>query len=50
MKFRPDQLIAVILIVGAFVLLALGIDGEVKAIITMAAGWSFGSHYAEKKS
>lgn len=33
--------IPAILIVGCFVLLGMGIDGEVKSILTMAAGWTF---------
>jgi len=33
--------IPVILILGCLVLLGLGIDGEVKSILTMAAGWTF---------
>jgi len=33
--------IPAILIIGAFTLLGLGIDGEVKSILTMAAAWSF---------
>jgi hypothetical protein len=50
MKWTPDMVIAIILIIGSFVLLALGIDGEVKAIITMAAGWAFGRGYQSWKS
>ncbi len=41
--WTPDFIIALILIVGAFSLLAFGIDGEVKAILTVATGWVFGS-------
>ncbi|MBA7529917.1 hypothetical protein ES705_22122 [subsurface metagenome] len=45
MKWTPDLIIALVLVVGAFVLLGFGINGEVKAIITMAAGWAFGSQW-----
>lgn len=45
MKWTPDLFIAIILIVGCFILIALKIDGEVKSILTMAAGWAFGSQY-----
>ncbi len=50
MKWTPDLIIALALVVGSFVLLALGIDGEVKSIITMAAGWAFGSQYQVRKT
>ncbi|MBA7548717.1 hypothetical protein ES705_41183 [subsurface metagenome] len=49
MKFTPDLLIALVLIVGCFVLLGLGIDGEVKSILTMAGGWVFGSQYQVRR-
>ena len=43
MEWTPDLIIALVLIVGAFLLIFLGIDGEVKSILTLAAGWAFGS-------
>lgn len=49
MKFTPDLLIALVLIVGSFTLLILGIDSEVKSILTIAAGWAFGSQYQARK-
>ena len=45
MKWTPDLIIAVILVVGCLALLFTGIDGEVKSILTIAAGWCFGSQY-----
>ena len=45
MKWTPDLIIALVLIVGCLFLLALRIDGEVKSILTMAAGWTFGSQF-----
>jgi len=33
--------IPVILIIGSFILIGFGIDGEVKSILTLAAGWAF---------
>jgi len=48
MKWTPDLIIAIILIVGCFVLICAGIDGEVKSILTMAAGWCFGSAYMQR--
>jgi len=45
MKWTPDLIIALVLVVGCFSLLFTGIDGEVKAILTLAAGWAFGSQY-----
>ena len=50
MKFTADLLIALILIVGCFTLLILGIDSEVKSILTLAAGWAFGSAYLARKA
>lgn len=49
MKFTADLLIALVLIVGCFILLILRIDGEVKSILTLAAGWAFGSTYLARK-
>lgn len=49
MKWTPDLIIALVLIVGCFGLIASGIDGEVKAILTIAAGWAFGSQYQARK-
>jgi len=37
-----------ILIVGSFALLFLGIDGEVKSILLLAAGWAFRAKYDRK--
>ena len=49
MKWTPDFIIATILVVGCLGLLYTGIDGEVKAILLMAAGWCFGSQYQARK-
>ena len=49
MKWTPDLLIALILILGCFVLIVLRIDSEVKSILTIAAGWAFGSQYQARK-
>jgi len=50
MKWTPDLIIALVLVVGSMVMLCLGIDGEVKSILTMAAGWVFGSMYQVRKA
>ncbi len=42
--------IPVILIVGSFILIGLGIDGEVKSILTLAAGWAFRSGYLRRST
>lgn len=47
MKWSPDLLIAGALVIGSMVLLCLGIDGEVKSILTIAAGWAFGRGYRD---
>jgi hypothetical protein len=49
MKWTPDKITAVILLCGCFGMLFTGIDGEVKAILTLAAGWLFGGAYSEHK-
>jgi hypothetical protein len=48
MKMSWDIIIALVLIVGCFGLIFTGIDGEVKSILTMAAGWCFGSAYLQR--
>lgn len=48
MKWTPDLVIALVLVTGCFVLMACHIDGEVKSILTIAAGWAFGSQYHER--
>lgn len=49
MKWTPDLIIALVLVVGSIALIATGIDGEVKSILTLAAGWAFGSQYQERR-
>ena len=49
MKWTPDLIIALVLVIGCFTLIATGIDGEVKSILTLAAGWAFGSQYQVRK-
>jgi len=49
MKWPPDKIIALTLICGCLVLLFTGIDGEVKSILTIAAGYLFGVSYSERK-
>ncbi len=44
-----DFAIPAMLIVGAFILLGFGIDGEVKSILIMAAGRSFHGVVARKR-
>lgn len=50
MKWTPDLIIALVLIVGCLALLACRIDSEVKSILTVAAGWAFGSQYQIRKA
>lgn len=49
MKWTPDLIIALVLILGCIGLIAFGIDAEVKAILTIAAGWVFGSQYQARR-
>lgn len=44
-----NLIIPSILIIGSFVLIALGIDGEVKAILAMGAAWAFKTAIDTKK-
>lgn len=39
MKWTPELVIVLVVIVGSFCLIALGIDGEVKSILAVAVGW-----------
>jgi hypothetical protein len=47
MKWTPDKITALVLVVGCLALIFTGIDSEVKSILTMAAGWLFGSSYSD---
>ena len=50
MKWTPDKLTALILVCSCIVLIALHIDGEVKAILGMAAVYLFGTSMAERRA
>jgi len=50
MKWTPDFIIALVLVAGCLALIFTGIDGEVKSILTVAAGWAFGSQYQARKA
>jgi len=50
MKWTPDQVVACIIVVGCIVLLATGIDSQVKAILGIAAGWLFGGQYRARRN
>ncbi len=50
MKWTPDLIIALTLVLGCFILIVLSIDGEVKSILTIAAGWCFGSAYRQRRN
>jgi len=39
---RGDIALAVVVIIGCFVLIGLGIDGEVKGILGLGSGYIFG--------
>ncbi len=49
MRWTPDLLIALVLVVGCLTLICFRIDGEVKSILTMASGWVFGNAYMQRK-
>ena len=50
MKWTPDLIIALVLILSCVALIATGIDGEVKSILTLAAGWAFGTQFQAKRA
>jgi len=50
MKWTPDMIIAIILVLGSIALIACHIDGEVKSILTIAAGWAFGAGYQQRRA
>lgn len=49
MKWTPDLIIALVLILSCVTLIATGIDSEVKSILTLAAGWAFGTQFQARK-
>jgi len=49
MNWSPDKITALVLVAGCLALVFTGIDGEVKAILTISAGYLFGVGIAEKK-
>ena len=49
MKIEFDQVVALVIIVIATVMMVLGIDHEMKSILTLAAGWAFGSGYQARR-
>lgn len=40
-KWTPENTIALVIVLGCLALLFTGIDGEVKGILGVAAGWVF---------
>jgi len=47
--WSPDKITAMVLVIGCLTLIFTGRNTEVKSILTVAAGWLFGSAYMEKK-
>lgn len=50
MRWTPDKLTALILVCSCVVLIATGIDSEVKSILTIAAGYLFGAGIQERRA
>lgn len=44
-----ELIIPGVLIIGCLTLWGLGIDSEVKSIVIMAAGWTFGSQFVRRR-
>ena len=49
MKWTPDAIGALIIIVGGLALRFLGIDSEVWSVVLIAVGWLFGGQYQARK-
>lgn len=49
MKWTPDKITAMILVCGCLALLFTGINGEVKSILGIAAGWLFGGAFMDRR-
>ena len=49
MKWTPDLIIALVIVVGCIALIANHIDGEVKVALGMAAAWAFRSARENRK-
>lgn len=48
-KWTPERIITLTIIVGCMLLIAFGIDSEVKSVWAMAVGWIIRSLYMTKK-
>lgn len=44
-----DELLAVIIVIACLCFIGLGIDGEVKSILTIATGWVFGREFTRHR-
>ena len=49
MKWTPDTIIALVIVVGCIILIAFGIDSEMKSVLAIAAGWAFGTQYQVRR-
>lgn len=49
MKWTPDQIIALVIVVSCVILIARGIDGEVKGILGVATGWIVARQYQSRR-
>ena len=48
-KWSPDKITALVLILSCVYLLCSGIDGEVKSILTISAGYLFATGVLERQ-
>lgn len=49
MKWTPDFVITLVVVIGCIGLLAAGIDSDVKSILAIAVGWACRAGYVGKK-
>jgi hypothetical protein len=43
--WTPDAIASLVIVLGCIVLMGMGIDGDIKGILGIAAGWLFGGSY-----
>jgi len=48
-RWTPDRITALILVCSCIVMVATGVDSEVKSILTVASGYLFGTSIWERR-
>lgn len=50
MKWTPDAIGSLVIIIAGLTMMFLGIDGEIKSLVAMSAGWLFGGQYQIRRT